>query len=201
MEKKYAMMMNDNIEIIINHGKEKEVHVLYRIRALKNFSDVKKGELGGYIENGYNLSQHNLCWVYDDSMVFDKAVVCDNAKIRDYSMVYDNAMIHDAAVISYNSRVFGNARIYGTAHVMNNASVFGNAYISDEAAITDNAMVFDDALVHDNAVVQDGAAVFGYSDIYEHAIISGNSRVVSKDVNGNTRITATPEIHIKIKFE
>ena len=30
---------------------------LYRIEALKDFSDVKKGDIGGCIEKGENLSQ------------------------------------------------------------------------------------------------------------------------------------------------
>ena len=202
MDKKYAMMMNDTIKVVINHGpaEKEEVHLLYRIRALESFADIKKGELGGYIEFDYNLSQNGYCWVYEDSMVFGDAIVSDDAKIRDHSMVFGNARVCDTAVIAYNSRVFDNARIYGTAHVLQNAMVFGNTYVSDEAAIFDNAMVFGDALVHDNAIIQDGAAVFGRSDIHDYAVISGNSKVVDKFIGGNTRITTTPEMYVKIKI-
>lgn len=37
--------------------------VLCRIRALKDFGDVKAGELGGYIEKEENLSQEGNAWV------------------------------------------------------------------------------------------------------------------------------------------
>lgn len=71
--------------------------VLCRIRALKDFGDVKAGELGGYIEKEENLSQEGNAWVYGN------AWVCDNAK------------------------VYGNAWVYGDAKVYGDAEVYGNA--------------------------------------------------------------------------
>ena len=32
-------------------------HIIHRIQALKDFGNVKKGEVGGYIESEENLSQ------------------------------------------------------------------------------------------------------------------------------------------------
>jgi len=46
---------------------------LYRIKALKDFGDVKKGDLGGWIEKEENLSQENFCWVSGDARVFGNA--------------------------------------------------------------------------------------------------------------------------------
>ena len=50
MNKKYELT---NETISFNNRK------LYRIRALKDFSDIKKGELGGYIESEKNLNQED----------------------------------------------------------------------------------------------------------------------------------------------
>ena len=36
-------------------------HKLHRIKALKDFGDVKKGDLGGWIEKESNLSQDGNC--------------------------------------------------------------------------------------------------------------------------------------------
>ena len=36
---------------------------LHRIKALKNFSDVKAGDLGGWIEKEDNLSQIGDAWI------------------------------------------------------------------------------------------------------------------------------------------
>nr|DAY67856.1 MAG TPA: Putative transferase, nesg, ydcK, Structural Genomics.38A [Caudoviricetes sp.] len=60
---------------------------LYRIKALTSFSDVKEGDLGGWIEKEENLSQEGNAWVYGD------ARVCGNATVYDNAMVYGNAEI------------------------------------------------------------------------------------------------------------
>ena len=38
-------------------------HVLHRIKALKDFGDVKEGQLGGFVESSSNLSYEGNCWV------------------------------------------------------------------------------------------------------------------------------------------
>ena len=78
MEKKYKL----TDEIIYFEGRK-----LHRIEALKDFSDVKKGDKGGFVESKDNLSQYNNCWVYDDAVVYGNAKVCGNAEI------YGNAKI------------------------------------------------------------------------------------------------------------
>lgn len=87
--------------------KEVDGHILHRIQALKDFGNVRKGELGGWIEKEENLSQEGNCWVYDEAMVFGNARVTGNAQ------------------------VFGNARIYGDVQVYGNAWVYSNAQIYD----------------------------------------------------------------------
>ena len=64
MEKKY--------EILEDSAKKVESTIddvtVYRIKALKDFNDVKKGDLGGFIQNEMNLSQDGNCWVYNDRL-------------------------------------------------------------------------------------------------------------------------------------
>ena len=48
---------------------------LYRIKALKDFNDVKEGDLGGFIEKESNLSQTGNAWVYGDAEVSGNAEV------------------------------------------------------------------------------------------------------------------------------
>ena len=47
----------------------KEVNdiTFYQIQSLKDFGDVKKGDLGGWIEKENNLSQEGNCWVSDNA--------------------------------------------------------------------------------------------------------------------------------------
>ncbi len=100
---------------------------LYQIKAEKDFGDVKKGDLGGWIEKESNLSQEGNCWVFDD------ALVSGNAR------VYGNASVYGNAQISGNAWVSGNARVYGSAQVYGNTSVSGNAQVSGYASVYGNA--------------------------------------------------------------
>ena len=42
---------------------------LFRIKALIDFGDVKRGEVGGIVEKEENLSQEDNAWVYGDAWV------------------------------------------------------------------------------------------------------------------------------------
>ena len=141
MEKKYKL-----IEESINYCSK----ILYRIEALKDFDDVKKGDMGGYVQSEDNLSQEGNCWV------FDNAWVCGNAKVFGNAWVYDNA------------RVYGNARVCGKARV------FENAWVFDNARVYGNARVFENAWVYDNARVC-GAWVYGNAVVCGNAEIKNNT--------------------------
>ncbi|WP_375638621.1 hypothetical protein [Bartonella sp. AA16NXGY] len=54
---------------------------LHRIRALRDFGYVKKGDLGGFIENESNLSHDGNCWISGNAKVYGKAKVCGFAEI------------------------------------------------------------------------------------------------------------------------
>ena len=90
---------------------------LYQIEALKDFLNVKKGDLGGWIEKESNLSQQGDCWVSC------RARVCDNAIVSDNAWVFGNAWVYGCAWVSGNARVFGNARVSGNDWVSGNAII------------------------------------------------------------------------------
>ena len=98
---------------------------LHKIRALRDFNDVKAGDLGGFIEKEENLSHEGNCWVYN------------NAK------VYDNAKIYGDAIICGNAEIYGNAKIYGNAVIRGNAEIHGNAVIYGNAEIYGNAVIYN----------------------------------------------------------
>ena len=54
---------------------------LHRIKALESFGSIKKGELGGWIEDEKNLSQYGNAWVYDNAKVSGNAEVSGNAVV------------------------------------------------------------------------------------------------------------------------
>jgi len=61
---------------------------LKQIRALRDFGNVKAGELGGFLESENNLSQDGDAWVSGDARVFGKAQVFGNAQVFGDAWVY-----------------------------------------------------------------------------------------------------------------
>ena len=88
MEKKYKLT-DETIEV--------EGKALYRIEALKDFCEIKKGDKGGFIESEDNLSHEGNAWVYDDACVYDNALVTDDACVCGNARVYDNDWVYDHA--------------------------------------------------------------------------------------------------------
>lgn len=76
---------------------------LRRIRAVQTFSDVRAGDLGGWIEAESNLSHDGDCWVYNEAQVYGSA------------QVYGDAMVYGDARVSGSARIYGNARVGGNA--------------------------------------------------------------------------------------
>lgn len=149
MEKKYELT-NESIEYA---GRK-----LYRIKALKNFRYVKKGNIGGYVESERNLSQEGNCWIYDNAKVFGDARVYGNA------IVYDNAEIYGISYVYGDSIIHGNAKICDAAKVHDNAEIFGDAEVFDAACICGDAEVCETAKVYGSAVIRYGTLTTDIKD-------------------------------------
>lgn len=67
--------------VLTDEKKEWCGRTLRRIRALRDFRDVKAGELGGWVETEKNLTQMGDAWVYDDAQVSGDARVSGDASI------------------------------------------------------------------------------------------------------------------------
>ena len=157
---------------------------LLRIIALRDFSDVKKGDTGGLIDNEDNLSHEGNCWVYYGARVFGYAKVSDNA------------------CVSGNAEVCGNARIWGNAQIGENAKVYG------EAQVSENASIYGSARVYDNAKIYGRAQVFGWANIYDNACVRGEARIGGMiilnrhpRIQGNVKLLATMYSYIDTSIE
>ena len=146
---------------------------LYRIEALKDFSDVKKGDKGGYIEKEENLSQNGDCWVYHN------AVVCGNAEIYGKAKVFGHARVYGDAVVYGTARVYDNAKVYDYAEVYDKAWVYGNAEVFNNAQVYCNALVIDNARVYGKAEVYHNAKIFGNAEVFGNAEIRGDAEIAS----------------------
>ena len=135
---------------------------LHRIKALKDFSDVKAGDLGGWIEKEDNLSQIGDAWIGGDAKVYGMA------KVYGCAMVFGKAKVHDNAVVCDDAWVYDNAEVYGRAKVLCKAVVYENAKVYDHADVYDHARVFGNAEICGNAFVR------GYAEICGDAVVKNS---------------------------
>ena len=102
--KKYELLNKDIIEL--------GGITLFRIKALISFGNVKKGELGGYVEKEDNLCHSGNAWVTDNAWV------------------YGNAKVTGDAMVTGNAKVTGRAKVTGNAMVSDNAEVTGGELLN-----------------------------------------------------------------------
>ena len=141
---------------------------LYRIEALKDFGEIKKGDKGGFIESENNLAHEGDAWVSDNAHVYGDACVFDNAR------VYNNAFVSGYA------QVYGNAFVYGNAWLYDNTRVCGYAWVSDNARVYGDANVCDDSSVFGSACVYDNAHVYGDALVRGYACVCGDAEISNK---------------------
>ena len=152
MEKKYELIKTDTI---CAYGR-----TLFRVRYLCDIENiVAAGDIGGYIEGEYNLSQQGNSVVLGDAEVYGNAKVCGDAKVYGNAKVCGDAMVFGNAKVYGNAKVFGDAEVYGNAKVCGDAEVYGNAEVCGDAKVYGNAKVCGDAEVYGNAEVCGDAKV------------------------------------------
>jgi len=160
-----------------------------RIKALRSFADVKKGDIGGYVENYHNLGHEGNAWVsdnarvrdnawiYQNARVFGDAEVFDNAKVFDNVHVFGNARVNDNAMVRHSACIYGNAHVYGNASICGDVEVFDNAKVYGNASINDTVWVYGDAQLYGGPYIDSNAKVYGFAHIRGDAYISGNAQV------------------------
>jgi len=209
------------IEINLRNNK------FYRIKALKNFSDVMKGDIGGFVENENNLSQEGSCWIYGNSEVSGSSIIKDDAKIfgslisnsiiENNSCIY-NSNIYDSEISDSNircSKVIG-GHISEYANIMysnidgNNfidikgnvyiyrSDIYGKCKIYDKVKII-NSKIYDSAKIMDCAVVED-SSVYNNSHIYNNAKVKKSKIFNNAKIYENASVTLNSEISENAKI-
>ena len=129
-------------------------HTLHRIRAKVDFGIVKAGDLGGWVEDEYNLNVVGDAWVHGDAMVFGHAIVYGNAKVYGDANVYGNVSVYGDARVYGHAIVCGNASVHQGAWIYGYARVYGNVDVYNRARVSGKARVSGEAIICNNAVVR-----------------------------------------------
>lgn len=176
---------------------EKNYLGLRRIRCVRDFYSqspyrmvpqklVYAGQYGGWVENEYNLSHFDNCWIDVNAMVFKNARVTGNAYIHGRSKVYGYANVSGNCKIGGRAKVFGNAVVSGNAEIEGNAIIGGSCYVGGNALVTKNTKILTRGIISGNAYVS-------YEVDFENFIISEDAFIA------NCSISNYPPAKISVK--
>jgi carbonic anhydrase/acetyltransferase-like protein (isoleucine patch superfamily) len=178
---KYQFTGDSRLYDYLADGKKQQVK-LWQVIALRDFSDVKTGQIGGWVENEDNLSQYGNCWIYSsDGVVFGGSSVNDDAQIHGNSTLCHQAHVSGQSIVE-QSLVSGECRIYDAARILN-----GSQVIAVRGLTADNdtlLQIYGDATVNASRVVHQ-AQIYGKAvvnnafiehraEVYGQAILEGN---------------------------
>ena len=135
----------------------KDGTIVYRIQAIKDFGDVKAGDLGGWVQSYKNLSQIGECWLYNDAIARDSATVQNAASLYDYSIARDYATVCQNAVVTDRVVVEGHATVSSGLH-LDRVVIGGHAVVegctAKKAKIRGDVRVDKKSLVSGNLVIE-----------------------------------------------
>lgn len=160
MEKKYEILKDQSITL---NG-----HTLYRIKLLKQISNMPPGVLGGFIESEDNLSHEGNCWVAENAAVYDNSKVMESALVGGNARIYGNSIIHEDCLIVGSPRII-------------NSEIRGNSRVAGEAVINDSSL-------YNCASVMGNAELF-YARIYGLSSVKDFATVTNTDIEGDACIS------------
>lgn len=134
---------------------------LYRVKALKDFGDVKIGDIGGFVQSEKNLSHKGLCWIYHNAKALDKSIVRDDATLHDLAKAKDKAIISGKASLFDSSEAGGTSCVTGRATMMEYSKIFDNARLEEWAVLEESSLAFGNAVLSGNTHLSGSSKVFG----------------------------------------
>ena len=173
---------------------------LSRIVAKRDFGNIKKGTLGGFIEDTHNLSQTGNCWIGEKAMVYGFARISKDAIVRGQAVVKDRVIVTDNAVVEGNTLLDQHVFVGGHAYIGN------STYLSGTATIVDHARLYcygfhsrsgKTLMPNVNGLVRikDFAFLEGRVSIRDHAVLAGHCKIIgSVRVHENAWIGDEAEI-------
>lgn len=158
-------------EIVKDNFKEIYGIKVYRIRALKDIQnrhqDIKKGDLGGFVESERNLSQHDNCWIFDDAIVFGYAKVRDSANVCEHAQISNDTIIIGYATIKGHSKIYDHAKIGGYALIDERSEIDEHAQIWDNVYVGGHAHIFGNAVLERSVTVVGDAGICGNAELLD----------------------------------
>ena len=175
--------MNNKKYKLSNITMKFEGRTLYRIMASKDFGDVRKGELGGWVQSENNLSQKGNCWIYnnakcmDNARVFDNSLMFDRSEMHDNTIIYDYSRMHGNSAMFDNSKMYGNSAMYGYSTMLDYATMCGNSEMHDHSEMHDYSEMYEGSKMYNNSIMS------GHGEMWKNGILDGDKNLYGKLVS------------------
>lgn len=163
--------MNEKYEITdIAHEKYPFLH---RIRALRDIgSEVKAGDLGGFVERESNLSaEDDMSWIFDNAIAAGNAYVDQDSRLFGKAVVCGCAYVSQGAVMSAEARAEDNAYIRG-------ANLCGHSRASGHSMILNSPNTGKVPILSETCVVY--GTVMGDVHVMGKTVILAEERIINE---------------------
>lgn len=191
------------VGLLSNPVQDIEPQKMYQLKALRDIPlhNVKKGDLGGYVQEVSTLSHEGACWVGG------QAQVVYNVRISGDSLIDGNAVvdgendcpifIKDDVLITDNAQVVArrdrikdmtfyigmtlqeDLNIKGHAFVRNLTLGSGDASIEERARVLEAEEISGSSIISGRAEIKNGAMVIGDSIVGDYETIDG--KIIVRD--------------------
>lgn len=163
--------MNAKYEITdIAHEKYSFLH---RIRALRDIgSEVKAGDLGGFVESESNLSFEQE----DDAWIFNDAIAAGEGYVDKGSILRDRAVVCGCAYVSHKTEMSGDSRAEDDAYLR-------GARLSRCAHVSGCGMILQSPTTKVSPILTGSCAVYG--KVMGDVMLAGAVVVISDETISN----------------
>lgn len=154
---------------------------LHRIQALRDVNEmVKEGDLGGYVQREWNLSQSGISWIYEDAICEDLARVQEDASLREHA------------------KASGKSFVAGKTEATDYSQIRGYSYVKD-AIIKDRSIVCGEAVVESLGTATTFPVIAGESRV--RGQIHGSFLVQDTSVSRGQRLVNSSEVKKRVKID
>ena len=164
-------IMNAKYEITgIAHEKYPFLH---RIRALRDIgSEIKAGDLGGFVESEGNLSFE----AEDDAWIFNDAIAAGEGHVDKGSVLRERAIVCGCAYASHGTEMSGDSRAEDDAYIR-------GSRLSRCARVSGNGMVLQSPTTKAAPILTGSCSVYG--KVMGDVMLAGSVVVISDETISN----------------
>ena len=146
---------------------------LHRIRALRDIgSEVKAGDLGGFVESEGNLSFE----AEDDAWIFNDAIAAGEGHVDKGSVLRERAIVCGCAYASHGTEMSGDSRAEDDAYIR-------GARLSRCARVSGNGMVLQSPTTKAAPILTGSCSVYG--KVMGDVMLAGSVVVISDETISN----------------